>query len=53
MATSTMIFQGKTYYSMNKAKEVYSVSEKTLHEWAKTGKAEKKKIGSSTFIRQL
>jgi sortase (surface protein transpeptidase) len=49
----TLRIGDKIYYSLSKASLVYGVSEKTIYEWAKTGLAEKLKVGSASFFRKL
>ncbi|MCF8218766.1 MAG: helix-turn-helix domain-containing protein [Bacteroidales bacterium] len=48
----TLIFQEKKYYSLKKAAEMYGVTLKTIHQWIKEGKFEKKKVGSATFVKE-
>jgi excisionase family DNA binding protein len=48
----TLIFQEKKYYSLKKAAKMYGVTLKTIHQWIKEGKLEKKKVGSATFVKE-
>ena len=41
----------KIYYSVEKAMLVYDVTKKTIYDWIKTDRMEKKKLGSATFVR--
>ena len=43
----------KTYYSLDRAAIIYGCTKKTLHEWIRTGKGEKIKFGSATFMRKI
>jgi len=47
----TLIIQDKKYYSLRAAADFYDVTLKTIHQWIKEDKMEKKKIGSATFVR--
>lgn len=51
METSTVTVGDKKFFSLNQAALVYDVTVKTIHQWVKEGKMEKKKIGSATFVR--
>lgn len=47
----TLTIQDRKYYSLKAAAEFYGVTLKTIHQWIKEGKMEKKKIGSASFVR--
>ena len=47
----TLKVKDKKYYSLQKAAQIYNVTVKTIHQWIKEGKMEKKKLGSASFVR--
>ncbi len=47
----TLTIKDKKYYSIKQAALIYDVTPKTIHQWVKEGKMEKKKIGSASFFR--
>jgi predicted site-specific integrase-resolvase len=47
----TLTIKDQKYFSIKAAVEKYQVSRKTIHQWIKEGKMEKKKIGSASFVR--